>query len=151
MAIRYFPRCETPECMLSVQIEGSFCSKCIAEKSSRPSAKQGTFELDDTIADELAIKGDFDGDWLDVLRGIPDWPTKGQEVEESLFKWVRKRNLTNDELERAAIGLATAQRDTRQGYDSLARAFQQRLLKGFDIDEPKGNYKRSDRKKRGYY
>lgn len=71
-------------------------------------------------------------DYIQTLRAIPRWQEKGEPHIETLVKWAEKKAIAEDVLERAAIGLAKATTKTLLGYDNLARAFQDRINKGYD-------------------
>ncbi len=115
---------------------------------------QHQLDMSDGDNVDLSVNAGWLGDWLDILRGIKNWDTKGKQHELSLIKWVGKKNIDVDDLEATAIGLATVQHETLEGYDDLARAFQQRLLRGYDMpnQNPIVRYNGTGRdKKRGYY
>jgi len=82
-----------------------------------------------------------DSIWLQILREIPNWDNLGEPHLDSMLLWVEKKDLTEDELERSAIGLGKAKQKTLRDYGSLARAFQDRINKGYD--KPTGAEKKS--------
>ncbi len=71
-------------------------------------------------------------EWLEHLRELEEWPTKGEPHEESLIRWVSRKDYPEDQLERSAIALGKVKQTTLQNYSNLARAFQDRLSKGYD-------------------
>lgn len=72
--------------------------------------------------------------YIQTLQTIPGWEEKGEPHKEALVSWVRRKSYTEDELERSAIGLGKVQTKTLRGYSDLAKAFQDRLNKGYDAD-----------------
>jgi len=71
-------------------------------------------------------------EWLSILRETEGWPTKGRPYEESLIAWVGKKGYAVHLLEGSAIALGKVQWKTLRGYRNLSRAFQDRLMKGWD-------------------
>lgn len=71
-------------------------------------------------------------EWLGHLRELDEWSTKGAAHEESLHRWIARKKYTEDQLERSAIALGKVRLKTLQNYSNLARAFQDRLSKGYD-------------------
>jgi len=76
-------------------------------------------------------------EYILILRAIPGWPKKGNEI--SLAKWVKRKPYSDDQLEASAIGLAKTKTRTLSGYNRLDRAFQDRLLKGYDAPGQNGS------------
>ena len=75
-------------------------------------------------------------EWILILRDVPGWDEKGRKYEGQLIAWAKRKNLSQEVLEASAIGLAKAKTKTLKGYDNLARAFQDRINKGYDSDAP---------------
>ncbi len=73
------------------------------------------------------------GGWLHILREIAGWKAKGRKSEGPLLTWVQDKGYSEDDLERSAIGLAKTKTTTLSRYSNLSRAFQNRLLKGYDV------------------
>ena len=75
------------------------------------------------------------GAWLEKLRSIDGWSERGEPHLKSLMAWAKEKGLTDDELERSAIGLAQAKSETLDGYKDMASAFQRRINNGYDAVE----------------
>lgn len=73
--------------------------------------------------------------YIETLRTIPGWKERGESQEDNLVLWAKRKSLTDDQLERSAIGLGKTLAKTLREYTSLARAFQDRVNKGYDCEE----------------
>jgi hypothetical protein len=64
-----------------------------------------------------------------------------------MLRWVaqRRQKYTDDLLEGAAIGLGKVQAKTLRGYSNLSRAFQDRLMKGWDDPAKQGDGRNNGR------
>ena len=77
-------------------------------------------------------------EYIHTLREIPGWAEKGEPHLEALLKWVKAKGISDEIMERAAIGLASVQKKTLVGYTNLASALQRRINQGYDQEERNG-------------
>ena len=103
------------------------------DRGSQPALQQEpSFNHQENHHIEPSVYLYIENDFLQILREIPGWPTKGEPHLATLMVWVKKKEYSDDLLERAAIGLASVHGKTLKEYTNLARAFQRRLNEGFD-------------------
>ncbi len=82
--------------------------------------------------------------WLEILRGIAGWATKGEPHVETLIKWAHEKGWSDAQLEASALGLATTSDKVLKGYRTMAGAFQRRLNQGYDRVPVDGRDPRAD-------
>ena len=87
-------------------------------------------------------------EYLQTLRAIPGWPSKGEPHLLTLMAWIQKKGWSDDLLERAAIGLSKVNSKSLAGYSNLTSAFQDRLNHGYD--DPRRDIERSNNGNRTY-
>lgn len=76
--------------------------------------------------------------YIYVLRAIPGWQEKGEPHLAALLAWKEEKHITDDQMERSAIGLSGAATKTLKGYANLVSALQVRINKGYDRDTNNG-------------
>jgi hypothetical protein len=86
---------------------------------------------------EPSLELSVEEEYIHALRSIPGWDVRGKPHETSLVAWITRKGLKPDQLERSAIGLGKVKAITLKNYSNLAKAFQDRLNKGYD--EPSQN------------
>lgn len=70
--------------------------------------------------------------YIYTLRNIPGWTEKGEPHLATLLAWKEEKGITDDQMERSAIGLSGAASRTLKGYGNLVAALQVRINKGWD-------------------
>lgn len=67
-----------------------------------------------------------------TLRNIPGWEQRGEPHLATLLAWKEEKDITDDQMERAAIGLSAMNAKTLGSYSNLASAVQVRVNKNYD-------------------
>lgn len=73
--------------------------------------------------------------YLEVLRELPDWETKGAPHEHLLFKWVDDCDYTDEELFAIALNMLDTREETLRQRRNYVRTFQRYCLLGYGLTE----------------